>query len=464
MVISILLNWLPRLILQLYLSGAGNSIFPLLMSNRNPLLSLKAYDYSHHAIKLVQNDPLYLASFACAPFDSNSSLISKSLESKSESNSSVIGTITASVWDLTSPSLPSNLEESSVDIVILIFVLSALSPDEWGRAVANIHKVVHFYFSFLVFFAFAFLVSKSMTDILSPVQILKPNGLVLLRDYGRHDLTQLRFKGGRLLDENFYIRGDKTRVYFFELGWSFYPFLVVGCFIFICKPTDELAILFTGRKAPADSYSYTDTYMRRADLEHVEDEDDTLSSPATILVGNCNDEDATTSRSSTSFVHNTDESVLNTVFTTPGMTALASARNSEYSTPPQLTSSPFIASPGQSVPIDSAAQDSSTSQVRPSVGSADTETPSISTLNGPTELPTVKITRIHPSLVRSRPSSPSNQALSQMSPLLTHLPNCPPHPLFTAEQLGVDRRLIVNRKRRVKMYRVWMQGVFVKIS
>ena len=37
------------------------------------------------------------------------------------------------------------------------------------------------------------------------------------------------------------------------------------------------------------------------------------------------------------------------------------------------------------------------------------------------------------------------------------------HPLFAIEQLGVDRRLIVNRKRQLKMYRVWMQGKFRKL-
>lgn len=47
--------------------------------------------------------------------------------------------------------------------------------------------------------------------------------------------------------------------------------------------------------------------------------------------------------------------------------------------------------------------------------------------------------------------------------LLLPLSGCPPHPLFTTEQLGVDRRLLVNRKRQLKMYRVWMQGKFRRI-
>jgi hypothetical protein len=36
-------------------------------------------------------------------------------------------------------------------------------------------------------------------------------------------------------------------------------------------------------------------------------------------------------------------------------------------------------------------------------------------------------------------------------------------PLFATEQLHVDRRLLVNRKRQLQMYRVWMQGVFRKL-
>ena len=52
-----------------------------------------------------------------------------------------VGTIQAAVWDLTSPTLPPGLEPGSVDIIILIFVLSALHPSEWANAVSNVHKV-----------------------------------------------------------------------------------------------------------------------------------------------------------------------------------------------------------------------------------------------------------------------------------------------------------------------------------
>jgi tRNAThr (cytosine32-N3)-methyltransferase len=62
----------------------------------------------------------------------------------------------------------------------------------------------------------------------------------------------------------------------------------------------------------------------------------------------------------------------------------------------------------------------------------------------------------------SRSAAPTNPPAIHPN-LLGPLANCPPHPLFTTEKLGVDRRLIVNRKRQLKMYRVWMQGKFRKL-
>lgn len=135
-------------------AAVGNTIFPLLEGNANPALQIHALDYSAVAIETLRSNPAY---------DEHM--------------------IRCEVWDMADPEGPPlSVQSRSVDICVLIFAFSALSPAQWRQAAANIHTM------------------------------LKPGGLLLLRDYGRFDLTQLRFKANRLLSPSFYVRGDGTRV------------------------------------------------------------------------------------------------------------------------------------------------------------------------------------------------------------------------------------------------------------
>ena len=137
--------------------AVGNTVFPVLRQNANPRLRIHALDFSSEAIRVLKENKDYDETI-----------------------------VDARVWDMAnSAGPPSHIIPGSVDIAILIFAFSALSPQQWQQAIQNIDT------------------------------LLKPGGLILFRDYGRFDLTQLRLKANRLLQPNFYVRGDKTRMYYF---------------------------------------------------------------------------------------------------------------------------------------------------------------------------------------------------------------------------------------------------------
>jgi tRNAThr (cytosine32-N3)-methyltransferase len=150
-------------------AGAGNTAFPVMKKNKNPRLTVHATDFSKKAIEVIRSSEDFKAQ-------------------------DMVGTLHASVWDIAAApnvetgneTLPDGIEAESVDIVVLIFIFSALQPSQWDQAIRNVWR------------------------------LLKPGGVVLFRDYGRGDLAQVRFKKGRYMDENFYVRGDGTRVYFFD--------------------------------------------------------------------------------------------------------------------------------------------------------------------------------------------------------------------------------------------------------
>jgi len=135
--------------------GTGSTVFPILEMNNSPSLVVYCCDLSTTAVQLVKEHPQF-------------------------------GTRRCHAWvcdvtqDWDTPFPP-----NSLDMVTLIFVLSAITPSKMHEVGRNIAKY------------------------------LKPGGLVMFRDYGRFDLAQLRFKQGKCIERNFYARGDGTRCYFF---------------------------------------------------------------------------------------------------------------------------------------------------------------------------------------------------------------------------------------------------------
>ncbi|XP_059203340.1 tRNA N(3)-methylcytidine methyltransferase METTL2 [Centropristis striata] len=136
--------------------GVGNTVFPILKTNNDPGLFVYCCDFSSTAVELVKTNPEYDPE-RCFAF----------------------------VHDLSDVEANYPVPDGTLDVIVLIFVLSALHPNKMQASISRLAR------------------------------LLKPGGVMLLRDYGRYDMAQLRFKKGRCLSENFYVRGDGTRVYFF---------------------------------------------------------------------------------------------------------------------------------------------------------------------------------------------------------------------------------------------------------
>ena len=135
--------------------GVGNSFYPLL--TRLPNLYVNAFDFSKRAVNMAKTHPMYeKEKYRINLYD----------------------------LDLVKDDIPNK----NNDYGILMFVLSAIKPEEHEKVIDKISKVIN------------------------------KGGILYFRDYARYDMAQLRFakrKKNRVGD-NLYMRKDKTLSYFFD--------------------------------------------------------------------------------------------------------------------------------------------------------------------------------------------------------------------------------------------------------
>mmetsp|Transcript_10705 Transcript_10705/g.15613 ORF Transcript_10705/g.15613 Transcript_10705/m.15613 type:complete len:374 (+) Transcript_10705:27-1148(+) len=159
--------------------GVGNTVLPLLeldqtmytlSANGSDLvkrrLAVWGLDFSTVAVELLQKDSRYIEA-------------RKNDRAKS------------AVWDITisHPREISRELELGANISLLLFCLSAVSPSKMAQAASNVAAT------------------------------LKPGGVLILRDYGRFDEAQVKLGSSRAkrISDNFYVKHDSTRVYYFDL-------------------------------------------------------------------------------------------------------------------------------------------------------------------------------------------------------------------------------------------------------
>ncbi|XP_015173879.1 PREDICTED: methyltransferase-like protein 6 [Polistes dominula] len=136
--------------------GVGNLIYPLLEDGLK-FRKIFACDLSSKAVELTKNHVLY-----------------------------DIEKIKVFQTDITTDDCFAEVD-CSVNLATLIFVLCAVHPQKFKMVAQNIYNV------------------------------LEIGGVLLFRDYGLYDMAQLRFKPGHKIADNFYMRQDGTRSYYFSI-------------------------------------------------------------------------------------------------------------------------------------------------------------------------------------------------------------------------------------------------------